>query len=55
MGFHHDHGWSADVRKRVSKDHARKKAARKQRQHLERIKSPTELRTIMLAGRRRQK
>ena len=44
-------GWDSIVRKRADKAHAAKKAARKQRQHLEAIKSEKELRLIVLASR----
>ena len=41
--------WHADVR--AKKDHEAKKAARKQRQHLETIKTPEQLRAILLGSR----
>lgn len=48
-------GWSPRVRKRADRDHAHKKDVRRQKQHLRAIKSPAQLRQIMLGGRRRQK
>lgn len=47
--------YTPKTRKRAAKDHAAKKAARKQRQHLQAIKSPVELRAIVLGGRARQR
>ena len=46
--------WSPETRKRADADHARKKAARKQRRHLLAIKTETELRQMVLATRRKQ-
>jgi len=48
-------GWSGQTRKRALKAHARKKAARHQRKHLENIKSQAALRQIMLWSRCRQR
>jgi hypothetical protein len=39
------------VARRAAKEHARKRRAKGQRQHLERIKSPAELRRIVLGAR----
>jgi hypothetical protein len=49
------YGWSARVKERAARDHARKKAARRQKRHLRSIKGPAALRQIVLAGRRRQR
>ncbi len=47
-------GWSIETRKRAAKEHARKKASKIQRQHLLAIKTPAQLRAIVLASRRKQ-
>lgn len=44
-------GWSQQTRRRADRDHKRKKAARLQKQHLKRIKTPAELRKMALASR----
>lgn len=44
-------GWGPKVRRRADRDHARKKAARRQKQHLRAIKSDAELRAIVLGSR----
>lgn len=43
--------WRKGVNKRSKRDHANKKAARKQRQRLEGMKSAAELRRIALGAR----
>ncbi len=44
-------GWSPEVRKRADRAHARKKRARAQRRYLCSIKTPAELRAMVLAVR----
>jgi hypothetical protein len=47
--------WSLQTRRRADRDHAAKKAARKQRQHLLAVKSEVELRRMVLASRAKQR
>lgn len=47
--------WRAKVRARARRDHARKKAVKRQKQHLRTIKTERELRVIVLGSRQRQK
>ena len=53
----HDYAltWKPATRKRADADHARKKAARRQQQHLLRIKTAAQLRVMVLAGKVKQK
>lgn len=46
-------GWwySPQVRKRAAADHAHKKAVRRQKQHLRRVKTAEQLRAIVLGSR----
>jgi len=49
------HGWSIETCKRAISDHAHKKRVRRQKQHLRAIKTPEQLRAIMLGSRHKQR
>jgi len=47
--------WTAKTRKRAAKDHAHKKAVKKQKQYLASIKTPGQLKDMRQQSRRKQK